>query len=47
MLRKGFEKTLKAYLTPRERLDRNCEELSLAGMVERALLKATAKAKTS
>ena len=30
LLRKGFEKILKSYLTPREQLDKNCNELDLA-----------------
>ncbi|MBU1181100.1 MAG: AAA family ATPase [Proteobacteria bacterium] len=46
LLRKGFEKLLKSYLTPREQLDKNCNELDLAGLVGRAKTKSTAEAKT-
>lgn len=41
MLRKGFEKTLKSYLTPSEQRNQNYEELNLAGMVERAISKSS------
>ena len=46
LLRKGFEKLLKSYLTPREQLDRNCNELDLAGMVGRAKAKSVGEAKS-
>ncbi|MDP2816146.1 MAG: hypothetical protein Q8O19_05655, partial [Rectinemataceae bacterium] len=45
LLRKGFEKLLKSYLTPREQLDKNCNELDLAGLVGRAKTKSTDEAK--
>jgi hypothetical protein len=41
LLRKGFEKILKVYLSPRERLDKNCEELDLASLVRRAISKSS------
>jgi len=41
MLRKGFEKTLKSYLTPSEQRNQNYEELNLAGMIERAISKSS------
>jgi hypothetical protein len=46
LLRKGFEKLLKSYLTPREQLDKNCNELDLAGLVGRAKSKSPGEAKT-
>ena len=46
LLRKGFEKLLKSYLSPREQLDKNCNELDLAGLVGRAKTKSTGEAKT-
>jgi hypothetical protein len=46
LLRKGFEKLLKSYLTPREQLDKNCNELDLAGLVGRAKSKSQGEAKT-
>lgn len=39
LLRKGFEKILKAYLTPKEQRDKNCEELDLSGLLGRAISK--------
>ncbi|SPD74782.1 putative Recombinational DNA repair ATPase (RecF pathway) [uncultured Desulfobacterium sp.] len=45
VLRKGFEKLLKSYLSPREQLDRNCNELNLADLVGRAKKKCTGEAK--
>jgi energy-coupling factor transporter ATP-binding protein EcfA2 len=45
LLRKGFEKLLKSYLIPREQLDKNCNELDLAGLVGRAKTKSTGEAK--
>lgn len=36
LLRKGFEKVLKAYLPPKEQRDKNCKELMLDGLVGRA-----------
>lgn len=44
MLRKGFEKTLKSYLTPSEQRNQNYEELNLAGMIARALSKSSGEA---
>ena len=46
LLRKGFEKLLKSYLSPREQLDKNCNELDLAGLVGRAKTKSAGEAKT-
>ncbi len=46
LLRKGFEKTIKNYLTPKEQRNKNCEELNLAGLIERAILKTDDEAKT-
>ena len=40
-LRKGFEKTLKSYLTPPEQRNKNYEELNLAGMIGRAISKSS------
>jgi len=45
-LRKGFEKIIKNYLTPKEQRNKNCEELSLAGLIERAISKADKEGKT-
>jgi energy-coupling factor transporter ATP-binding protein EcfA2 len=45
LLRKGFEKTIKNYLTPKEQRNKNCEELNLAGLIERAISKASNEAK--
>lgn len=45
LLRKGFEKLLKSYLSPREKLDKKCNELDLAGLVGRAKAKGTGEAK--
>jgi energy-coupling factor transporter ATP-binding protein EcfA2 len=44
--RKEFEKILKAYLTPKEQLDKNCNELDLAGLIGRAISKSSGEAKT-
>ena len=44
-LRKGFEKIIKNYLTPKEQRNKNCEELSLAGLIERAISKADKEGK--
>jgi energy-coupling factor transporter ATP-binding protein EcfA2 len=46
LLRKGFERLLKSYLTPKEQLDKNCNELDLAGLVGRAMAKSPEEAKT-
>lgn len=46
MLRKGFEKLLKSYLTQEEQRDRNYEELDLAGKCGRAISKSEGEAKT-
>lgn len=46
LLRKGFEKLLKSYLTPQEQRDRNLNELDLAGMVGKAKSKSEGDAKT-
>ncbi len=43
LLRKGFEKKLKAYLTPQEQRNENCEELNLAGFIDRAISKSSGK----
>jgi len=45
LLRKGFEKNLKSYLTPKEQLNSNCEELNLSGLIGRALSKTDGRAK--
>jgi hypothetical protein len=45
LLRKGFEKVLKAYLTPREQLDKNCNELDLASLTGRAISKSSDESK--
>ena len=41
LLRKGFEKLLKSYLNPKEQLDKNCNELDLAGLVGKAISKSS------
>ena len=46
MLRKQFEKTLKAFLPPKERLDKNCDELNLAGLIGKAISKTDGEAKS-
>jgi len=46
LLRKGFEKILKSYLTPKEQLDKNCNELDLASLVNRAAAKSSGEHKT-
>lgn len=45
LLRKGFEKLLKSYLSPREQRDKNCNELDLAGLVGKARTKSAGDAK--
>ncbi|MCK5695085.1 MAG: hypothetical protein KAH62_00490 [Desulfobacula sp.] len=45
LLRKGFEKILKAYLTPREQRNSNCEELNLSDLVEKAISKSSSENK--
>jgi len=46
LLRKGFEKLLRSYLTPQEQRDQNMNELNLAGMVGKAKSKSAGDAKT-
>jgi hypothetical protein len=41
LLRKGFEKKLKSYLTTAEQRNKNCEELDLAGLIGRAISKSS------
>jgi hypothetical protein len=41
LLRKGFEKKLKSYLTTAEQRNKNCEELELAGLIGRAISKSS------
>ncbi len=45
LLRKGFEKILKSYLSPREQLDKNCNELDLAKLVDKAISKSAGENK--
>jgi len=45
LLRKGFEKILKAYLTPKEQRDKNCIELDLSGLVGRSISKSSGENK--
>lgn len=45
LLRKGFEKTLKTYLTPKEQRDRNCEDLDLSKLVGKAISKSSGENK--
>ena len=45
LLRKGFERLLKSYLTPQDQRDKNCNELDLAGMVGKAKSKSAGEAK--
>jgi len=45
LLRKELEKLLKAYLTPREQRDKNCNELDLAGLISKAKSRASGDAK--
>jgi len=45
LLRKGLEKTIKNYLTPKEQLDKNCEELNLSNLIGRAMSKTNNDAK--
>lgn len=45
LLRKGFEKLLKSYLTPQEQRDRNCNELDLSKLVAKAISKSTGEFK--
>ena len=47
LLRKGFEKILKSYLTPKEQLDKNCNELDLASLVNKATAKSSGEHKTT
>jgi len=46
LLRKGFEKILKSYLTPREQLDKNCNDLDLASLVGRTITKSSGENKS-
>jgi hypothetical protein len=46
LLRKGFEKLLKSYLSPREQRDKYCNDLDLAGLVGKAKIKSSGEAKT-
>jgi len=46
LLRKGFEKTIKNYLTPKEQRNKNCEELTLSNLIGRAISKTNDQAKT-
>lgn len=43
LLRKELENILKGYLSPKEQLDRNCNELDLAGLIDRAKSKSKAE----
>ncbi|MEI6385424.1 MAG: hypothetical protein WCQ50_02230 [Spirochaetota bacterium] len=45
LLRKGFERLLKGYLTPAEQRNKNCEDLDLAGLVAKAIAKSTGESK--
>lgn len=45
LLRKELERTLKAYLPPKEQRDKNCNELDLAGLISKAKSKASGEAK--
>ncbi len=45
-LRKEFEKTLKSFIPPEEQRDKNCKELDLSKMIEKAIQKAEGDAKT-
>jgi len=46
LLRKGFEKILKSYLTPQEQRNNNCVELDLSGFIVRAISKSNEESKT-
>ncbi len=46
LLRKGFEKTIKNYLTPKEQRNKNCEELNLSNLIGRAISKTDNQPKT-
>ena len=46
LLRKEFEKMLKAHLTPKEQRDDKCNELDLAGKIRMAILKNRGETKT-
>ena len=46
LLRKGFEKILKSYLTPKEQRNSNCEELDLSGLVSKAISKSAGENKS-
>ena len=45
MLRKQFERTLKAFLPPKEQRDKNCNDLDLAGLIGKAIAKTEGDAK--
>lgn len=45
LLRKGFEKLLKSYLTPQEQRDKNCNELDLSKLVAKAISKSSGESK--
>jgi hypothetical protein len=45
MLRMEFEKLLKSYLSPREQLDRKCNELDLSSLISKAISKSKGDAK--
>lgn len=46
LLRKGFEKIIKNFLTPKERRNTNCVELDLSGLISRAISKCDEPAKS-
>jgi energy-coupling factor transporter ATP-binding protein EcfA2 len=46
LLRKGFEKIIKNYLTQKEQRNKNCEELNLSGLIGKAISKVENEAKT-
>jgi energy-coupling factor transporter ATP-binding protein EcfA2 len=46
LLRKGFEKILKSYLTPQEQRNSNCVELDLSGLIGKAISKSNEESKT-
>lgn len=45
LLRKGFERLLKAFLPPVDQRDKNCMELNLSGLIGKAKARATGEAK--
>jgi hypothetical protein len=45
LLRKGFEKNIKNFLTPKEQRNQNCEELNLSNLIGRAISKTNDRAK--